>query len=527
MPQIKYFLILLYFTVSLFATSVFLQDNGIVDIGRTIPNTTEVVGKSVIYTSATAKTVLNNIIYRSRIQSPKYNCGTDVLGHQSCEFQETQCAGTVDYTSATSVKHNVTKYLLKVCPQGTIEINNMCYIGNNGIRKDFKKFSKRYTGSGRVCADQPGWLYSRQNGTHLQVGVYAGTHNCGGSGYWALSNVSIPSNIQVGIVHASYSAGCLGGGSLEVQTGTNARTNASCRARGAQHPYVSMSYYYSYTTCPTGYKSDGMYCYQAPHCPQYTAAQSNGVCKMEYNWYSYVCPSGTNIYNNEWKVINPGHNCGNPSCTNSPTPPVNDCERENHTCPLDPNTVCAQIQVKKTICPTGYIYHDNVCERKASYCGSSYYNSQLDVCQNITEYTKLCTDSKDVYDATTNTCVSSKQACPNGIYNRSLQLCTSNYQVMCATPGYVYDAASGYCINPSLKPCANSNYHFDAAKHECVGPMECPNGMTYNPSINKCQQTICGAYGTVDKNGNCELPATDCPGTIISGNRCIPTRIQP
>ena len=527
MIKIKHFALLFCLITPLLASNIFLQDKGIVDIGRTLPSNTVVVGKSIIYSSPILKTIPNNIVYQPRIQSPKYNCGTDDLGHEGCEFQETQCQGVTDYTSAKSVKHHVVKNLLKICPQGTIEMNGLCYIGHNGIRKDFKEFSTKHSGSGRICADQPGWLIARQDSNELHVGVYAGTGNCGGSGYKYLSNIQVPSNIQVNTLHMTYSAGCLGSGSDTIKTGasfTAYKTNRGCDDRGAQHPYVSISYYYSYTKCPSGYKSDGMYCYQPPHCPQYSYAQPDGMCKMSYNWYSYTCPDGNNIYDNAWKVINAGHNCGNPSCTNSPTPPLNDCERENHVCPLNKNTVCSQIQINKPTCPTGYVFHDNVCERKATFCGSSYYNSQLDVCQNITEYTKLCTDPHDVYNPTTNTCESNQKACPNGIYNKSLGLCTSNYQITCATPGYVYNASSGYCVNPNLVPCPNYGYHYDAAKHECIGPLECPNGMTYVPSLNKCENVVCGPFSTINTDGLCVSTHSDCSGIITKDHRCIPRR---
>lgn len=524
----RIFFSIVLLTVNIYATSSFLKDQGIVDIGRVIPSKTEIVGKSLVSVPPVIKTVPNLYVYRSRVQSPVYNCGTDAIGHESCEFEETRCPSSYQYTNATSVLHHVDKTLYTLCPAGTIRQNGLCYIAVAGHKKDFRQFSQNYTAhSQSICADNTAWFRASQNNTTLKVGIWAGTHNCGGSGMWWLSKINVPSTIQVGAVHVSYSAGCLGNGHLITNTNSSQTvTSSQCTARGAQHPYVSFKYYFSYTNCPSGYTSDGMYCYQHPHCPQYTTLQSNGTCKLEYNWYSYVCPADTNKYANPWIAINPGHDCGNGSCTNSPTPPPNDCERVTYTCPLNPNEACAQIQKGAVTCPSGYVYQDNVCERKATFCGSSYYNSQLDVCQNIKTYTKLCTDPSDVYNPKLNICESGHKACPNGFYNKTLGVCQMNYIISCPTPGYTYDVNLGYCVNPNQMPC-RSGYHYDASKHECIGPQVCPSGTTYNAVSHECQTNICGLYGTVDgNNGNCELPNIDCHGTVTSSGQCIPTHAQ-
>jgi len=99
--------------------------------------------------------------------------------------------------------------------------------------------------------------------------------------------------------------------------------------------------------CPIGYAVDGdtYQCKREPDCENYYQKIRWGDvgvirCEMEYDYYDYLCPDEPNIYGNNYIPLDPGGDCGHVLCTNDSTPPINNCVRLKHSCPVDPSKTC-------------------------------------------------------------------------------------------------------------------------------------------------------------------------------------------
>jgi len=277
--------------------------------------------------------------------------------------------------------------------------------------------------------------------------------------------------------------------------------------------------------CPNGYSIDGYNCYKNSYCPANTTLQADGKCKMQYDWYSYHCPTDTNIYTNPWIVRNPGKDCGNPTCTNSSTPPSNNCVRVNYTCPLDSNQMCGKTVNNNVDCGTGYIYKDYRCVREEPYCGEYTYNAAKDICENIQQNNKKCLNSNETYDLELNKCVSQNPVCLNGSkWNDTTGVCEDDFEVACKQEGYVFNKTSGLCENKSIPICPEQ-YRYDTTLSACVGEMTfCAPDEVLNEETKMCEKNLCGSYSTINSNGRCETSAL-CNGTLTASGTCIPSNI--
>lgn len=474
-------LVFIFFSIETFAANRLLKKQNIIDIGHNQESREIEVPKEKIIKEPNIRIMENKTVYAKRIQSQKYDCETDFLGTETCSQEQTVCPSTTDYVDGYSIAHHVKKQYLKICSPWDIQEGGRCYPDkdNNRLKDSFRTVTPASSTTSVYFWCNAGYYVKQGTGWDNYGG-------CGGAINWAVN----------------YS-----------------ETQYYCDGIESQSKYCVSN------SCPAGYSLDGENCYKKTFCPNGTVEQSDGTCLMEYDWYSYLCPTDTNEYGEPWRVIYSGSDCGDASCTNSATPPVNNCARVHYTCPTDPNMKCGKTQNEIGFCQDGYVWNNNRCERVEKFCGSSFYNATLDICQDITRYTKLCKEYGEVYDKIKNKCVSSVTACENGVYSETYNKCMMDFVADCNSSGYVYNPASDVCENKT-KPLCKTQYNFDSTRSICVGEMAvCSTGYTYNADTNKCEKELCGILGTDNNDTRC-ITQPLCDGVLTPEGACIPNTLK-
>ncbi len=529
-------LVLILFNIEVFAANRLLKKQNIIDIGHNQESQEIEVPKEKIAKEPNIRVVDNKTVYAKRIQSDKYDCETDFLGTETCPQQQAVCPSTTDYTDGYSVAHHVRKQYLKICSPWDVQEGGKCYLdkNNDGV-KDSAHFirsggyvwsgyhlysSRNISRSNTITIKPYGYIKARHyspqacddDNNHVVMKVNGVTKLdtwCGRSrdtGYIELFKNSTPSTVRANYYLFDGHAG-----------------------GGWDNSYMLLYSYNLDMDIPAGYTVENnggsVSFFKSPFCPNGTVEQNDGTCLMEYNWYSYLCPTDTNEYGEPWRVVNGGSDCGDASCANSATPPINNCARVHYTCPTDPNMKCGKTQNTIGFCRDGYVWNNNRCERIESFCGSSFYNATLDICQDITRYTKLCKEQGEVYDKVKNKCVSSVVACENGVYSETYGKCMMDFVADCNSSGYIYNPVSDICENKT-QPLCKTQYNFDSSRSICVGEMAvCSTGYTYNADTNKCEKELCGVLDTDDNGTKCVTQPL-CDGTLTSTGLCVPSVVK-
>jgi hypothetical protein len=530
-------LVLFLFSIEANAANRLLKRENIIDIGHNQESREIEVPKEKIVKEPNIQLIENRTVYAKRVESEKFDCETDFLGTETCTKQQTICPSNTEYTDGYSVVHHVSKKFVKQCPPDTLLYGNRCYLDEN--RDGLKDYYYYVKSGGYVWSNVP----------------LSSSRNVNRSG-----RVTIPPRGYLEVRHYSPQACDDDNNHVVVKINNVSKIDTWCRRsrdtgnvvvyKNNTSSSVSVSYYYfdghagrgwdrsyflQYIYGPnrviskTGFieeKVNGkVYLYTSTQCPNNTVEQADGSCIMEYDWYSYLCPNDLNEYGEPWRPINEGSDCGNVSCTNSQTPPVNNCARVHYTCPDNPGVKCGKTNNEIGFCEDGYVWNNSRCERVETFCGSSFYNATLDICQDITKYTKLCKGQGEVYDEKLNKCVSSVIACEDGVYSKEYNKCMMDFVGDCSLDGYVYNPISDICENKT-KPICETLYNYDSSKAICIGEMAvCSTGYSYNEETNKCEKDVCDILNTSDSGTRCEAPSP-CKGTITSDGKCIPTKIQ-
>lgn len=526
----------------LFGVSALLQNKGIVDIGRTSSLTEVEVPMEYVYSDGARTTVDNVVIYNDRIQSDLFDCEHDFLGTETCPIDKAECPSFEQFADGYSTIHHTIKSFSKICPAKTVKINNKCYLDDdeNTVpdNKRVTDYSYQLNRSASPYAAGYGGSYNIPVGTYSDNFVIqnAGDYDIyfgGDDDGWAkLDNAEIVSQrriccgytqhvkkyLNTGVHNLNYAAWDSAGGAWWV--GAYIVQSDGQVIWNSRDGQVTTK-----INCPSGFTPEGDACVTNTVCQAYTSLQSDGTCRMEYDWYSYHCASDLNDYANSWQIRNSGSDCGHPTCTNSATPPANNCVRVSYSCPLDPNAKCGKTTVSNVDCGEGYVWNDNRCERIEAYCGSSTYNATLDICQDVTHHGKLCVNPTDIYDVNLNKCVGSAQICQDGEYDWTNKVCHTSFEARCTSAGYTYDVSTQSCINNAQNIC-DPQYHYIASQNICKGEMTvCATGETYNATLKVCEKNSCGILGTIDKNGRCETSAL-CDGVLTSTGKCQPNTVQ-
>lgn len=584
----KILVLLLIINVISFAESKFLNNSGIVDIGRTIPTTEVEVPKEYVETEPQLTNVPNAIVYSDRLHSELYNCEVDFLGTRTCPLSQNDCPSFEEFTESTSVPNLVKKSFNQICTnRNDIKKDGKCYydpLGDNSMTVKIEdtgvfpsinvidtvseeskfrlvtmksnnkiyftgKFSENTNSeSGELYYDIANdifvgnylYYHVNNNGTMETVSINA-DGKC-----IKLNNTSKICFDRTTLKWGGYSGEkyetfrtylhANDDGELYVQEGKELTTIDTISFEGScPAGQVWVSGGYCTNACPTGYVQEGTFngigdeikCHKPTTCPNNTVLQENGSCLMEYTWYSYTCPTDVNEHGNSWHVIESGKDCGNTTCVNSPTPPPNNCVRPNYTCPLDPNQKCGKTVASEVTCGDGYVWNVNRCERIEKYCGEYTYNSTKDICEKYRHYDKICNDPNDIYDVTLDKCVSNTLICKDGAFDTTTKTCVMDFKGTCANEGFFYDKVKDKCINPDLQVCMDEGYEFDKSKGYCVGEMNmCLSDEMFNPSTNRCEKKKCGSLATMNSNNRCETVLL-CNGTLThGGTKCIPNILQ-
>jgi len=532
------------FSCSLSAKSLLLKNEGIIDIGHREEATEIVVPKEKIIREPNIDLVENKIVYQERDKSPLYDCETDFINTETCTQDREICPTQEEYQDGYSVKHNVNKLFTKMCPFGTVKSGEKCYqdSNNDGTPDYLKKINYEYLLSNNGSSSPAGWggllsLY------HISVGNYQ---------YKFYAEKA--DNYKVRIQADNYSTIHINNNKIHSDTSDDWREEKpkyinlnkgehtiKISAGNYDGPHgVAVAIYDSsnsliwntrkgqlieYNDCKIGFMEDGDFCYILSECPKNTTEQGDGSCKLEYDWYEYKCPTDTNEYSATWSATDQGGDCGSPTCTNSPNPPTNNCVRAYYTCPINSNLKCGKTLNTSGICEDGYVWNSNRCERVESYCGDSFYNSTLDVCQDITEYQKLCPNQDQTYNPSTDECEASRVACTTGEYSSMNSMCQIDFVPECFQDGYVYNPLTEICENSEAPICPNG-YTYDGEDVLCIGQMTmCGPGHTYNESLKKCEMDACTIEGVRNNGTMCQTDIL-CDGTFSNGI-CIPNTIQP
>ena len=519
---------------SLFSANLLLKNAGVIDIGHKEESSEIEVPKQLIISEPSMQITNNVIVYAEREFSDEIDCETDFMDIETCPVEQSVCPSNEERVSGYSIANSVTKSFIKICPFGSIKVNDRCYRDENrdGVIDTVNQVVSSKTLWSNVVLNMTNCKDTTETFLIGTGGWITARHHSWSACDGDLNTVTVKVNNVVKINVGCNSARDTGDREIyRNNSGANQHVTVyykDCHSgTGWDHSTMERDVYGYSSPPPAGWTIDGSHApsfsfYKSAVCPANTVELSDGSCQMTYNWYSYFCPAETNEYANAWNVVDAGSDCGNISCTNSATPPVGNCVRLNYTCPIDANAKCGKTLNNAGVCNDGYVWNSNRCERIESYCGDSFYNAVLDVCQDITKYTKLCQNQSEVYNKNTDKCESPDIACVAGEYSEEINKCTMSYITKCPTFGYQYNYLSGRCENASAPPCKTQ---YGLTNGMCLGQMNvCQSGYSYNETSRKCQKNTCGLFGTADNGQLCAKNAS-CAGTISNG-KCIPTTVQ-
>jgi hypothetical protein len=525
---------LFFLPISLFGANPLLKSQGIVDIGKVSEYSRIEVPKEYISVEPNILSAPNQIIYSPRIQSELFACEIDFLGTTICPVEKIECETNEEYQDGYSTKHTTTKSFVQICPPNTIKVGAKCYAdeNNDGI-KDYTYY--HLASSKRVWSTSLRWAQKVEHTISKNLKPYS----------------------YIKITHRSRKACDNDRNYFKVKVNGKITINRNCRSgvnisnvqvyKNSTSNYRSVDLYYSdqhgwlggdsttlteYTyelisQPPIGFIIEEVgstfYSYTNTRCPNDTTLQSDGSCKMTYDWYSYHCPLETNYYEKGWVVVDSGGDCGHSSCVNSSTPPANNCVRVNYSCPINSSSKCAKGEALDKSCEEGYSYQNSRCERDEPYCGNGTYNSSKDICEDITSYEKLCLNSSDTYSAAIDKCQSSTKICPQGTYDSTLGTCTQEYNISC-DEGYTYDESKQSCIGEDLEICQNG-YRYDESRNSCISDVTiCAVDEEYDESTNSCTKSLCQLDGVSTGETRCESEVV-CDGILREDGRCIPNEV--
>ena len=128
----------------------------------------------------------------------------------------------------------------------------------------------------------------------------------------------------------------------------------------------------------------------------------DSLCKKEYTYYTYECPSKVNQYDFEWKgpLVKTGADCmgecGPNGCVcNSAEAPVSNCIQEDLSCPFDDNKSCTKMKESSdtreealplTVFSLGSsIKVDKILKKNPSCSNGLSFNKKTNLCETVPE----------------------------------------------------------------------------------------------------------------------------------------------
>jgi len=307
------------------------------------------------------------------------------------------------------------------------------------------------------------------------------------------------------------------------------------------------------------------------------------TCKKTYTWRSYSCPSDVNENGMSWTgpVINAGGDCGGVNvadggiCPGQPSVVNKNCVRDLYTCPTDssidcvakPNSTesqniangykyiagysnqtmkklkelkeCPETSNPIYFCPTGWTKTTNTREciksidpvydikpgDSQSDCTADFrYEKKVEACVRINDFSNTI-----VLDENNNAFYITDQK--QG-YDDTLNICISNEIPICNEPGFTFDTNIGKCVKSKF--CAGTTINGKCVEKPIP---ECPTGMIYDKTTQKCSSEVICNRGTfnnltktcVDENFKCPSGMTynedinKCEKDLLTGTPSCPT----
>lgn len=472
----KIFKILFYsclIVLSLNANELIKKPNSpIIDIGYTQPQKSysPTIAPDWVYYSTLTRITDKLIQTKERILSEKYDCETDYLGRENCSIQQTDCTAQLQQDDGIAVLKKKTITVNKIRKETSTNISNTIE-GDRLIPSNLGA----YTGTLFTLKYGSTGFYNPQqmfNDGYQKDGKFAMKMFNFGSGWGIFAIFPIPNKVSV-----IQNKGAI----LNIGSTASVWPNALISTPDATFATILVEW--NNIPSSLSYSCDDYCMISKPtnvlgitnwECPE-TFVDADGIksesgkCKKEYSYYEYKCKTDTNNYDRPWigPVKDAGGDCqgqcGPYGCVcNSPTPPKNNCVRDDFKCPFDESQLC-------TITTDDKSSIDNIIN------GYVYEAGNAQTFKNTVEKDK---------------------SCPNGLtWNKDKDICEDTVKYDCLKSDYYYDDNLGECIKPI----------------ECKGTMvngkcveepspSCEDGYTYNKSLNLCTAVpICdkGIYHTV------------------------------
>lgn len=264
----------------------------------------------------------------------------------------------------------------------------------------------------------------------------------------------------------------------------------------------------------------------------------NSLCKKDYVYYTYECPTKKNQYDFEWNgpLVQTGADClgqcGPSGCVcNEEEPPAGNCIQEDLKCPFDENKACTQMKADTDTREAGLpfvVYSlgesskiDKVAKKAPTCLPKSKFNP----------YTELCEAKAEVYDIETReaicepgssfvngTCIH-EPVCPSD-YKLSNGTCEKEYSYFsysCEEGAKVKDNGSdckGTCTgyscqcNPETSPENNCSIERTTAMSN--------DAFSYTKTVNLKQIEASGSFNVEFEN---EFFKKEVPITTIKGKK--------
>ncbi|GAB6075338.1 conjugal transfer protein TraN [Desulfurobacterium crinifex] len=306
--------------------------------------------------------------------------------------------------------------------------------------------------------------------------------------------------------------------------------------------------------CPDGFTYSSTYnaCYKAPSCPLPGSYNSlTDKCESSYFYTDSSCPSG---YTRVGDVCQANPVCSSPGsyssssnlcivsenlCGDLSFDSSNDICYTSADCQLGVlNTSIDKCQLASTpTCASGFTLEGDVCYISAQ-CSEGTLDTSIDYCKAEAQFT--CPTGYS-YSSTYNSCYKTPD-CGSGSLNPTSDVCQLAYTLTCPS---TYSLSGTICqltptclspgsYNADINLCDAGNnlcgsFSFDGNNDVCYTPAECGNGGTLNTERDMCETAItgvdCGGYTYDSSTKTCYTLDNYCEDNSYdsSYNQCIAT----
>lgn len=443
----------------------------IIDIGYTKPqkNYDVNVAPDWVYYSSLSKLTDKLIQSKERVLSERFDCEIDYLGRENCSIQQVDCTALLQQDDGIAIKKNKTITFNANTEESTNCSSNSYTSCETEVLLKTIYFTMYYYSTPSGPSDRV-WVTSA-----TPIGSpFPSTGNLCGAAKCMAEMVLSKSGIQLNAIVDSIELGNWLMYAWNNYTMTHGPKNIPIQA------YVTI---YKKHSCPSDFKikKEG----------------NNYICEKEYSYYEYKCKTDTNNYDRPWigPVKDTGGDCqgqcGPYGCVcNSPTPPKNNCVRDDFVCPFDENQLCTittDDKSSKNNIINGFIYENgtaqtfkNTVEKDKSCPNGLTWNKDKDICEDTVKYE--CLKSDYYYDDNLGECIKPVEC--KGELN-SEGICVEKSIANCPQ-GYIYDSKINLCVSNPI--CDKGIYN--TTTNLCEEKISCPLESTFNQNTKRCEKIL-------------------------------------